>query len=156
MKYENFGCFYFKNYNYSAELIYKTNYISLRDSITVSDSLVADTIIAITIDSQKITVVNIDQEVYVNDVLQLKTRFHIKENDRIRINGNEYRVVFKSTSIQKLVELIDMFLDGTLPEYFDVQNLFMEYAKEKRITNKQAAMILASIDIPELDISNKE
>ena len=46
-----------------------------------------------------------------------------------------------------------MFLDGTLPDYFDIQKMFVEYAINKRITNKQAAFILASIDVPELDAS---
>lgn len=76
----------------------------------------------------------------------------LKENDVIQIGLVAYKVLFKAFGFEQLDVLIEQYLDGQLPSYLSIANLFLEYAKYINITDKQAAFILASIDIPELEL----
>lgn len=76
----------------------------------------------------------------------------IKENDILQIGSAMCKLIFRASGFKQLDALVEQYLDGQLPPYLSVANLFVEYAKHLNITDKQAAFILASIDIPELEL----
>ncbi len=153
MKIEEYGYFCLEYRNSKERLLYKNNFISLEKSLHVSETPISGSLMSISINDSEISVINLSQEVRVNGIMQTSPLFTVKESDSITINEKSLQLLFVANSNDKLDELLDMFLDGTLPDYFDVQKMFVEYAINKRITNKQAAFILASIDVPELDVN---
>lgn len=153
MKIEEYGYFNLEYGDEKERLEYRNNFVSLSGGIHITETPASDSLISISINENDISVMNLNQEVLLNGLLQTVSLFTIKESDIISINGNNICLRFETKSEGKLNDLLDMFLDGTLPDYFDVQKMFIEYAENKRITNKQAAFILASIDVPELDVN---
>ena len=153
MKFEEYGFFYLKYGNSKKRLLFKNNFVSVNNDLYITETPNVSSLITVSVNDFEISVMNLNQEIYVNEVPQEKSFFSIKENDIIKVNDYEFQLLFEVISCEKLNELLDMFLDGNLPDYFDIQKLFVEYAQNKRITNKQAGFILASIDVPELDIN---
>lgn len=90
-------------------------------------------------------------ELYINDN-RVMCSASLRENDIVRIQNEQYTVIFEAETFEKLDALVDLYLDDQLPSFLSVSNMFISYANFINITDKQAAFILASIDIPELEI----
>ena len=53
---------------------------------------------------------------------------------------------------EKLDSIIDAFMDGVLTFPLNMENIFYDYARQLKITDKKAiSNVMAVIDIPEID-----
>lgn len=149
----DYGFLCLANDNYELALDVGINTVSLDNGKlkkATPEQGMANIVCIINVTNENVEILPFSQ-VEVNDEI-IRSNLSIKENDVIRVGLVKCKLLFKTYSFEKLDSLIDCYLDGNLPQFLSVTNLFVQYAVCLNITDKQAAFILASIDIPELEI----
>ena len=149
----NYGFFCLANDTYELALDVDINTVSYDNGKlkkTTPEQGLANIVCIINVTDKNIEILPYSQ-VKVNGEI-IHSNFLIKENDVIQVGLVKFKLLFKPYNFEKLDSLIDLYLDGQLPHFLSATNLFVQYADYLNITDKQAAFILASIDIPELEI----
>lgn len=92
-----------------------------------------------------------DYEINVNGQ-SINRNKYISEHDTIEIRNQILNISFSVKKNKESVEaILDMYLNQKPISGIDIEKVFLEYAKQKKITHKQASFIVASIDIPIMD-----
>lgn len=75
----------------------------------------------------------------------------LKDNVCFSLNNSPIMFYFKYEA-EKLDSIIDAFMDGVLTFPLNMENIFYDYARQLKITDKKAiSNVMAVIDIPEID-----
>lgn len=104
-------------------------------------------------------VINIDSEsAYFMSILgnvngDVSSGHTIKLIDDMSFDIDNYICVFKYVyDEEKVEEIIDDYMNGVLSFPINMEQVFYDYAKKIKITDKKAiSNVMASIDIPEID-----
>lgn len=115
-----------------------------------SDNGIGTALCLFNITKDQIEVIPVTAKIKINGLALCEPFANVSEGDVLTIDGFTYNVTFVPNSFDHLNKIIDFYLDGVLPEFIDIKNIFSQYAEQISLTDKQAALIFASIDIPDL------
>lgn len=132
-------------------LTYGTNLIYIIDGkvIVGGDIINADVSFIINFNNERIQIRK------DKGVLMIKNQEIDSESlyDNTKILAGDVLLEFKFIYFDSMLEtIIDLYMDGNLELPLNMDRLFLEYAKELKITDETAiSNVMAVIDIPEID-----
>lgn len=138
-------------------LQYGTNLIGIKgNKIFIGEEAIvhrntADAIFTISFTEKNIVLMKSNGKVKVNIYEVGDSGCELADNDIIITEKTNIQFKFICNDLD-IENLIDVFMDGNLYYSINMDNIFYEYAKILKITDKEAiSNVMAAIDIPEID-----